>query len=337
MPRLPLLAAFAPALLLASALSAQNAPQSCPGGRDDSHGMVMTARLAAHPSRAGEMMDSVLAQAGYIVRSTPPGEGEWGIAPRFTFVEGLNPAAMSGVAHPGVQLSVSAHARGDSTEVEVGANTLCRTMRDGRADEEAETAIELVHAMMVISALTERAEALESAGTDLAAPVERRPRYSLSAPDEVASFRRISRHDYDDPAAGVNMRYGRDDGSYIDLYVYPGTPPECDAACGARHVNEEADGFITDIPEIVQRGYYGRMKVTADETLPVPPGAPWLFGRHMTMEVEVRGETQESQYYLFAFPGYKVKLRATVPPSAEMTAAVRAFADALLPAMVAQN
>jgi hypothetical protein len=52
------------------------------------------------------------------------------------------------------------------------------------------------------------------------------------------------------------------------------------------------------------------------------------------MDVRRSGQEQESQYYLFAFPGYKVKVRATFPPSAEMAAAVQAFVDALLPAMV---
>lgn len=84
---------------------------------------------------------------------------------------------------------------------------------------------------------------------------------------------------------------------------------------------------------MVRSGPYGQMKVRGDETLPVPAGAPWLYGRQLEMDVEVEGEERRSQYYLFAYPGYKVKVRATDPPSPGMTADVRAFVDALLPAL----
>jgi hypothetical protein len=328
---------FSVSVLAALAAGGLNA-QSCPGGRDDGEGVQVSSSIAAHPTRAAEIVDSVLAKSGYGVRSAPAGTGEWIVEPRFTFAQGLNPARMSGVEHPGVQLSVRSRAAGDSAEILVGVHTVCNTMRDGKVDEEAESAIELTHALMVVSALTERVKALQAAGTDLAASVERADRgddrRALSVPEQVGEYRMIGQHDYDDPAAGVNVRYGRDDGSYVDVYVYPGAPPECDAACGARYVNEEVDGFIGEFDEMVRRGYYERMKVASDETLPAPAGAPWVFGRHMVMDVELRGQAQQSQYYLFAYPGYKVKVRATFPPDAETTAGVRAFVDALLPLVV---
>lgn len=342
MTRRIILSAPALALLLAGGLHAQD--PSCPRGRDDGTGISMSVSLAAHPTRAAQMVDSVLAQAGYIVRSSPAGEGEWEVAPRFSFVEGLNPATMSGVDHPGVRLSVSAQARGDSVWIEVGAHTVCRTIRAGKTDEQAESGIELVHAMMVVSALTERVEALEEKGTDLSAAVERsggdagdNDGPGIRIPQEVGAFRVIGQHRYDDPAAGVNIRYGKEDDSYVDVYLYPGTPPECDAACGARYVNEEVDGFIGDFDEMVRRGYYERMKLTSDETLPVPAGAPWLFGRHLVMDLQLRGQAQESHYYLFAFPGFKVKARATFSPDAAMGGEVRAFVDALLPLLLGES
>ncbi len=317
--------------LLAAGLHAQDAP--CPGGRDDTEGLQVSSTLAAHPSRVADIVDSVLVAQGYAVRASPAGAGTWNVSPITTFVEGLREEVMEGLAHPGVQVGIRTEARGDSVDVFIGANTVCATLRNGTRDDDAETALEIVHTAMLVGGIKERAKALDSAGVDLAAAVERAEPHRLTAPDAVAGFRRIGRRDYDDPAAGVSIRYGREDGRYVDIYVYPGTPRGCDAACGARYVNEEADGFIRDFPELVRRGYYGRMDVRADETVPVPPGAPWLFGRHLAMEVEANGAVQASHYYLFAFPGYKVKVRATYPPSADMTAAVQAFVDALLPAM----
>jgi hypothetical protein len=322
------------ATLLAAGLHAQDPPRECPAGRSEADGVVVTSPMAAHPSRAAAIVDSALIGGGYAIRSSPAGEGEWNISPRYTFVEGLEPEVMEGMPHPGVQLGVTSSVRGDSTVLEVGARVLCNPVRNGVREDEMATAVAAAHAIMLVGAIDEREKALREAGVDLAAAVERRAPYQIQAPDEVAGFRRVSRHDYEDPAAGVQIRYGREDESYVDLYVYPGTPPACDAACGAEYVNGEADGFVRDIPEMVRRGYYGRMQVRTDEVVPVPAGAPWLFGRHLVMDVELRGEAQESQYYLFAFPGYKVKVRATFPTSAKRTAAVQAFVDALLPAMV---
>jgi len=337
MIRLPILASCALAATCAAGLHAQNAaaPQ-CPGGRDDTEGIAISSSLAAHPRRAADIIDSVLVAGGYEIQVAPPGEGAWRIAPRFDFVEGLTETLMEEMEHPGVQLLVSTEARGDSVHVEVAVHTICTTLRLGEPDETAESSVELVHAVMFVSQLEERAEALREAGVDMAAPVERGGKYSLHVPEEVAGFRRTARHDYEDPAAGVMVRYAREDGSTVDIYVYPGAPPACDAACGAEVVNEEVDGFIRGFPELVRRGYFEEMRVTGDEVLPVPPGAAWVFGRHLTLAVQLEGKAEESQYYLFAFPGYNVKVRATFPP-AQMTDAVRAFVDALLPLMASDG
>jgi hypothetical protein len=331
MIRLAALSACALATVLAAGLHAQERP--CPGGPDDTEGLEISSTVAAHPSRVADIIDSVLVAQGYAIRSSPAGAGTWNLSPITTFVGGLREEVMQGLVHPGVQMRVRTEARGDSVDVSVLASTVCATLRNGQRDDDAETALEMVHTLMLSSGIEKRAEALQTAGVDLAAAVARSEPTRLTAPDEIAGFRRIGRRDFDDPAAGVSMRYGRDDRSYVDIYVYPGAPRDCDAACGARSVNEEADGFIRGFPDLVRAGYYRRMDVRADETVPVPAGAPWLFGRHLVMDVEANGAAQVSHYYLFAFPGYKVKVRATFPPSAKMTAAVQAFVDALLPAM----
>jgi hypothetical protein len=52
----------------------------------------------------------------------------------------------------------------------------------------------------------------------------------------------------------------------------------------------------------------------------------------------VRGEGPatplESQYILYAFPGYMVKVRATYPPSTKMEGTVRTFVADLLDVLV---
>lgn len=334
--------ACACALLLTATLSAQ---QTCPGGRDDSEGFVVSSAFAAHPTRVADVVDSVLAAAGYEVRQAPAGAGHWAVAPRFTFVDGLLPEAVDGVAHPGVQVRLRLAADADSARLEASAHTLCRTMRAGRVDEELETALELLSAGGLVAQVEERMEALAAAGTDLAAPVDRAVAeggFSLTVPDAVGEFRMADREDFDDPRLGSSFRYARPDGLYLDLYVYPGPPADasCPQACAARRVDEEIDGFVQGIPEIVRRGYYRRLRVRDDERVSPPAGAAWRAGRHVTFDA-VRGEgpetPQESLFVLYAFPGYMVKVRATYPPSAEAREGVHAFVSALLPALVAQR
>lgn len=331
MRRLPLCSALALHALFAAGLHAQDRP--CPGGRDDGDGIEIRTTLAAHPSRVADIVDSALVAQGYAIRASPAGAGAWNLSPTYTFVEGLREEITRETVHPGVQLQVWSTTRGDSVDVTVAASTVCATLRDGRRDDEVEATLELLHAGMLAAGIEERAEALDAAGVDLAASVERAEPRRVTAPEAVAGFRRTGRRDYDDPAAGVSLRYSRNDGRFVDVYVYPGTPPGCDAACAARAVNAEAEGFVRDFPELVRRGHYRRMDVRADEALPAPAGAAWLAGRHLTMEVEANGAVQASHYYLFAFPGYQVKVRATFPPSAEMAGAVQAFVDTLLTAM----
>ncbi|HEV3052701.1 MAG TPA: hypothetical protein VGX50_20475, partial [Longimicrobium sp.] len=154
---------------------------------------------------------------------------------------------------------------------------------------------------------------------------------SLQAPEEVAGFHIVGRHDYPDPAYGTNIRYGRDrDERYVDIYVYPGVPVNsaCDAACA---VNTEADGFIQGIPELLRAGHYESLELTADERLRPGPGAPWAYGRHLTFRGRLRGQPVESRYYLYSFPGFVLKVRATYPPgSADARADVQPFVDDLL-------
>ncbi|HEX5871699.1 MAG TPA: hypothetical protein VFY65_14830, partial [Longimicrobium sp.] len=106
----------------------------------------------------------------------------------------------------------------------------------------------------------------------------------------------------------------------------------CDAACA---VNAEADGFVGDFPELVRQGHYESLDVAADEPLRPSAGAPWTFGRHLTMNARRRGRALESHYWLYAMPGFFLKLRSSFPASPQARAELQRFVDELPGAMVA--
>lgn len=152
---------------------------------------------------------------------------------------------------------------------------------------------------------------------------------AVRIPPEVAGFRMMGRHDYEDPSMGTTVRYGRDDDDlHVDIYVYPGVEVNaaCDAVCA---VKAEADGFIGDFPGLVRAGHYERLDLTADEPLQPPAGAPWAYGRHLSMSVRRRGQELESQYWVFSMPGFFLKARSSYPASPEARARVQRFADEL--------
>jgi hypothetical protein len=321
--------------LLAAALSAQGQPPRCPDGEADSDGISVSMTVAAHPTRVANTLDSLLLSGGYVIYSAPSGEGAWEIAPRFTWPEAAESEEWAQGRHPGLLLMVGSEAKGDSTRVDIGARVLCRSASDAAAG--GLPFLEMYSATQLAAGVTTSLDSLEAAGVDLAAEVDR-PGFSLTAPEAVGEFRLAGREDFDDPRLGTSVRYARRDGFYFDVYVYPGVPADssCPRACAEERVEEETDEFVDSFREFISRGYYRRMDVRSNERVDVPAGVPWRAGRRLVMEV-VRGQGPttplESQYILYSFPGYMVKVRVTYPPSPETAETVRAFVAELLPAL----
>jgi len=320
------------ALLLAAPLSAQDGKGAeCRHGPADDDGIIITGSHAAHPTRLASVVDSVLEQGGYTVLRSPPGEGRWQVAPRFTWTAGEKAIADESDEHPGVSLFVSSQVRGDSTRLEVGARVLCRMAGAGAKDGEL-TALEAMAAMMVESAITEQLDTLRARGVALDQPVER-PIRAMGVPDALGAFAFQERHDFPDPRMGTSLRYALPDGMRVDVYVYPGPPADssCPQSCAEQQAQSETRDFTGHLPELVRRGHYRQASLASDEPVQPPAGAAWRAGRHLVANVEVQGEQRESHFYLFLFPGYEVKVRATYAPSPERRQAVEALvADALV-------
>lgn len=316
------------ALLLFAGTAAAQTP--CRHGPADDRGISVSLATLAHPTRVAEVVDSVLRVQGYVVSASPDGLGSWRVAPRFTWLPEVESEPWHGAEHPGVQVTVRTEARGDSTGIAVGAQALCRVPPVQGGPESIDEMAEMISGMLLAAGITGSMNTLEAAGIDPLTPVARQ-RTSVEPPREAAGFRIIGRRDYPDPRLGVNIRYGRDrDDLYVDLYVYPGVRVDsaCDAACA---VDAEADGFVRDSPELVRAGHFQLFELKDDERLRPAPGAPWAYGRHLTFTARREGETLDSQYYLYSFPGFFVKVRATYPRgSAAARADVQAFVDDLL-------
>lgn len=332
-----LLPAFAWALaaLLATGLSAQNAPRRCPDGEADDDGIQIDVSVAAHPTRVARTLDSLLVTSGYAIRDAPQATGRWSIAPRFTWLDDFADTGIPRGEHPGVLLFVESAMEGDSVRVEVGARVLCKSGSD-------ETTVGMLSAATLVTGLTMSLDTLRKRGVDLSEPAPRAVT-SLQVPETVGDFRLTGREDFENPRLGSSFRYGREeDGMYFDVYIYPGPSADssCPRSCAEGRVDQEAEGFVGSLEELIRRGYYRRMDVTRDERLPVPDGAAFRAGRQVVMEV-VRSEGSaapaESQFILYSFPGYMVKVRATYAPSTKMEGTVRTFVSDLLDALAGKT
>ncbi|WP_420128902.1 hypothetical protein [Longimicrobium sp.] len=323
----------AAALLTAGHLSAQT--PGCRHGEADDSGMAVSVAVLAHPTRVAATLDSLLQVQGYAIGGSPEGLGRWNVQPRFTWLREVEEEDWHGDEHPGVQLSVETEARGDSTAVEVGARVLCKVPPAKGGPDDIGTMVELLSASMLATGLPEALDSLRAAGVDPLTPVARE-RETVHAPEAVGKFRMVGRQDYPDPRLGSNVRYARDDGRYVDIYVYPGMRVDsaCDAACA---VNTEADGFVAGFPELVRAGHFEEATVVRDERPQPGAGAPWAYGRHLTLKMRREGQVVDSHYYLYAFPGFLLKVRATFPPSSDTLRDVTAFVDELLRTLMTRS
>jgi hypothetical protein len=325
------------ATLLATGLAAQNDGPRCPNGESRADAISISVDVDAHPTRVAAVLDSLLERDGYEVRGSPGATGTWSIAPRFTWPDELKNELWVQDPHPGLQMMVGSEKRADSTHVEIAARVVCNPPTGKGADELSP--LTLMAAMQLVSGLTTAMDTLKAQGVDLRAPVER-SQFSIAIPDSVGPFVFAGRQDYEDPRLGTSVRYAREeDGMYFDVYVYPGPPADerCPQACAEQWVRDEAQQFIDSAPDFIQAGHFRRMDVVRNEAIAVPPGAAYRAGRHVVMEV-VRGQgpatPMQSQYILYTYPGYMVKVRATYPPSTKMEGTVRTFVADLLEALV---
>ena len=144
-----------------------------------------------------------------------------------------------------------------------------------------------------------------------------------------------ARRDYEDRSAGTQLRYEAADCTVADVYVYPGPDlaDNCAMDCAKSVIANEVKTFESGFPEMVRLGYVHTIGITAREELTPPANAAWRLGQHLTMDVVRDSKPQRSEFYLFYVPKYRVKIRATYAETPERLAAVRAFADALVPAL----
>jgi hypothetical protein len=88
---------------------------------------------------------------------------------------------------------------------------------------------------------------------------------------------------------------------------------------------------------LTESGYHASTEARGEEALPVAPGAPWLLARLLTADVQVRRTESRMLSYVFVYPGYKVNVYATFPRSNDLSAAVRAFVDEVLPTLAPRS
>ena len=160
---------------------------------------------------------------------------------------------------------------------------------------------------------------------------------SLHVPDSIGAFANVQRKDFDDPSLGVMIRYQRADSLRVDVFAYPGPDlaQDCPTACALKFIDEEVDDFVGAFPEMIKRGYSDSIAVVARRPLAPAPDDRWKMGRYLRMRMVTKGVIDNSDYYLFYLPGFRIKLRATYPVDSASAVAVEDFSHRVIPAFLA--
>lgn len=160
---------------------------------------------------------------------------------------------------------------------------------------------------------------------------------NLRIPDSVGVFARRERKNFDDPSLGVMIRYQRADSLRVDVFVYPGADlaTNCPIDCGLKVLDEEVDAFVSAFPEMVKRGYSDSISLVVRRPLTPAPDDRWKMGRYLRLRMVTKGVIDNSDYYLFYLPGFRLKLRATYPADSASAIAVAEFSHQVIPAFLA--
>ena len=158
----------------------------------------------------------------------------------------------------------------------------------------------------------------------------------LRIPESVGAFAPLQRKDYDDPALGIVVRYGRAaDSLMADVYFYPGPDlsEKCDLECATKVIEGEIRVFVEAFPELVRRRYVDTIYVARHDTLTPPEGVQWRLGRHLSLVERRDGKPMQSDFYVYYLQGTRVKVRATYAPDSATATAIREFAAGVVPAV----
>jgi hypothetical protein len=184
----------------------------------------------------------------------------------------------------------------------------------------------LLLALGILAAPPLRAQSSDSTGIN------------LRIPDSIGVFANTERKDFDDPSLGTMIRYQRADSLRVDVFVYPGADlaKQCPIDCARKFIDREVDDFISAFPEMIKRGYGDSITVVTRRTMTPAPDDRWQLGRYLRMRMVTKGVVDNSDYYLFYLPGFRLKLRATYPADSASAIAVEDFSHQVVPAFVSR-
>jgi hypothetical protein len=161
----------------------------------------------------------------------------------------------------------------------------------------------------------------------------------FAVPDKIAGFKLINQERFENRDYGTMYRYAGADSLVADVFVFPGPAlgNPCDTAVAFRAIEDQVAGFREGFPMMIQQHYVDEIAVAHDDRLARAADDPWCAGRHLTLNVIRNGFPQRSDFYLYALPGYFVKVRTTFAPSASRLALHRDFIAELFPQLVPKH
>ena len=182
---------------------------------------------------------------------------------------------------------------------------------------------------------------IESAAGAAAAPgsgagADTTAAFQVVVPPQVAAFTLEGRRGVEGAPEDVQLRYAGPAGLAADVFIYAGPDfaARCALDCARKVIDQEVGHFRDSFRDMIQREYVQKIKVRNELRLTPPAGAAWRLGRHLVLDVQRDGAGQRSDFYLFYFPGVRIKVRATYAEEPDRAEAISAFVTSLLPQLV---
>ncbi len=137
------------------------APARCVRGQADEDATLVSAQVAATPTRLNATIDTVLRDLGYRVSTAETRLDQWVTLPRFAWPAGTEHENWHGADNPGVQVIVDVAPDSGGTRLSVAAAAVCLvgTLVESRRPGSVESMMETLSAVQVASEVTRRLQA----------------------------------------------------------------------------------------------------------------------------------------------------------------------------------
>jgi hypothetical protein len=145
-------------------------------------------------------------------------------------------------------------------------------------------------------------------------PIQARVERALGSMQMIEDFKVSTREKYDDPAAGVRVKFVTAEGLGADVFAYPVETVATDTSVDQRRaiaIAEAADA-VSAIRAYEQSGAYQNVVVAQPTRFDITGPSGYVApGAYVSVSLRSQGQPRRSDLYVINFRGTYIKIRAT--------------------------